>query len=168
MEPHLLPLCVLQSHSEYDLITALIFTVNFWHTNNCVKTCLPHSTNCMGVSRATGIHLLQSKAIWVLSTTEKSLPCHSQQRTHSASLGNSKDPNKSRANSSVQFHNSFFSPVILGAESITAEGKEFLSKNSSIHWFLWTSETEASRRKSRNQTPESGKCNTINRGTRSA
>lgn len=95
----LLPLCVLQSHSTCTLITrelighqhlALILTF----TVNCVpKPVYNKVQTVMGVSRATGVHLLKVQTILVLCRTKKSLPHHNQQRACELPLGTQKIPN---------------------------------------------------------------------------
>lgn len=77
--------------SSFDLDLHLLTT------NNCVlKPVYRKVQNVMGVSRATGVHLLQAQKKWVLCRTKKSLPCHNQQRACELPLGTQKIPNSTQ------------------------------------------------------------------------
>lgn len=73
--------CSHYTWADRALTSCLDLDFHLLTTNNCVSKPVYHKVQTvMGVSRATGVHLLQVQTIWVLSRTKKSLPHHNQQR----------------------------------------------------------------------------------------
>lgn len=134
------------------------FDLHLLTTNNCVsKPVYQKVQTVMGVSRATGVRLLQAQQYEYCAELKIRFLITKSLWT---SLGSSKDPKQPTANSSLQFHSSVLSsphwqprvPLLMGRNSLARIQAAWLRTSVTP----WTSETRANRRQSRNRAPEPG------------